>query len=212
MHSLLPLLLGKVYIVRYTVYNTPIIKQFLVALSFIGLKLAGWKLEGTPPSELKFVVIAAPHTSNWDFVITLAMAFVLKFDMYWMGKSTIFKGIAGPIMRWLGGIPVNRSASTNLVQQTIEAFDRHDQLIVVIPPEGTRSRVEKWKTGFYYIAVGAKVPIGLGFLDYKRKVGGFGPTFYPSGDIEKDFAEIHRFYANISGRYADQSYIKPSSK
>ena len=183
-----------------------------MALSFIGLKLTGWKLEGTPPSELKYVVIAAPHTSNWDFVITLAMAFVLKFDMYCMGKITIFKGIAGPIMRWLGGIPVNRSASTNLVQQTIEAFNRHDRLIVVIPPEGTRSRVQKWKTGFYYIAVGAKVPIGLGFLDYKNKVGGFGPTFYPSGDIEKDCAEIHRFYANITGRYPDQSYIQPSSK
>ncbi len=192
---------------RRTVYNTPVIKQILTAVSWLGLKLAGWKLEGQPPPEKKYVLIAVPHTTNWDFPITLAMAFLFKFDIFWMGKDSLFKGAFGPVMRWLGGIPVNRSASSNLVQQTIDAFNANDKLVITIPPEGTRSRVEKWKTGFYYIAHGANVPIALGFLDYKRKVGGFLPTFYPTGNADKDIAEIRKFYANISGLRADQCHI-----
>lgn len=192
---------------RRTVYNTPILNHFLTAVSWIGLKLAGWTLSGQPPVEKKYVLIAVPHTTNWDFPITLAMAFLFKFDIFWMGKDSLFSGPAGPIMRWLGGIPVNRSASSNLVQQTIEAFNANDKLVITIPPEGTRSRVDKWKTGFYYIAVGANVPIALGFLDYKRKVGGFGPTFYPTGDAEKDIAAIRLFYKDISGLYEDQCHI-----
>ena len=192
---------------RRTVYNTPVIKQILTAVSWLGLKLAGWKLEGQPPLEKKYVLIAVPHTTNWDFPITLAMAFLFKFDIFWMGKDSLFKGASGPVMRWLGGIPVNRSASSNLVQQTIDTFNAHDKLVITIPPEGTRSRVEQWKTGFYYIALGAKVPIALGFLDYKRKVGGFLPTFYTTGNADKDIAEIRKFYANISGLRADQCHI-----
>jgi 1-acyl-sn-glycerol-3-phosphate acyltransferase len=193
--------------VRRTVYNTPIIRPLLVLLSRLGLRLAGWKLSGAPPTERKYVLIAVPHTSNWDFPITLAIAFVFGFDLFWMGKDSLFRGPAGPIMRWLGGISVNRSASNNLVQQMVDAYNSHESLVVAIPPEGTRSRVEKWKTGFYYIAVGANVPIALGFLDYKRKVGGFLPTFYPTGDAEKDIAEIRKQYAGIEGHKADQCHI-----
>lgn len=192
---------------RRTVYNTPVLKQILTTVSWLGLKLAGWKLSGRPPVEKKYVLIAVPHTTNWDFPITLAMAFLFKFDIFWMGKDSLFAGPAGPIMRWLGGIPVNRSESSNLVQQTIDAFNANDELVVTIPPEGTRSRVEKWKTGFYYIALGAKVPIALGFLDYKHKIGGFGPTFYPTGDVDKDIAEIRRFYKDIAGLHEDQCHI-----
>ncbi len=192
---------------RRTVYNTPIIRPLLVLLSRLGLRLAGWKLSGAPPTERKYVLIAVPHTSNWDFPITLAIAFVFGFDLFWMGKDSLFRGPAGPIMRWLGGISVNRSASNNLVQQMVDAYNSHESLVVAIPPEGTRSRVEKWKTGFYYIAVGANVPIALGFLDYKRKVGGFLPTFYPTGDAEKDIAEIRKQYAGIEGHKADQCHI-----
>lgn len=193
--------------VRRTVYNTPIVKQILTAISWAGLKLAGWKLTGQPPIEKKYVLIAVPHTSNWDFPITLAMAFLFKFDIFWMGKDSLFKGPAGPIMRWLGGIAVNRSASSNLVQQLVDAFNENDELVIAIPPEGTRSRVDKWKTGFYHIAHGANVPIALGFLDYQRKVGGFGPTFYPTGDVDKDIAEIRQFYKGIAGLYQDQCHI-----
>ena len=98
-------------------------------------------------------------------------------------------------MKWMGGIPIDRSSANNVVQQTIDAFNSNDRLVVTIPPEGTRSKVDKWKTGFYYIAVGAKVPIAMGFLDYQHKVGGFKQTFYPTGDAEKDIAEMRKVYA-----------------
>ncbi len=107
-------------------------------------------------------------------------------------------------MRWMGGIAIDRSSSNNVVEQTIEAFNNNDRLVVTIPPEGTRSKVDKWKTGFYYIAVGAKVPIGLGYLDYKRKVGGFKPTYYPTGDADKDIAEMRKVYTGIAGKFSDQ--------
>nr|WP_285903163.1 lysophospholipid acyltransferase family protein [Alkalimarinus sediminis] len=168
------------------------------------LKLIGWKLEGRPPTEPKYVLIAVPHTSNWDFPITLAMAFIFNFEIFWMGKDSLFKGWKGPVMRWMGGIAIDRSSSNNVVEQTIEAFNNNDRLVVTIPPEGTRSKVDKWKTGFYYIAVGAKVPIGLGYLDYKRKVGGFKPTYYPTGDADKDIAEMRKVYTGIAGKFSDQ--------
>ncbi len=184
-----------------TIYHTPILREIMRGLCWLCLKLTGWKLQGTPPSEPKYVLIAVPHTSNWDFPITLAMAFVLRFDIYWMGKKSLFNGMAGPIMRWLGGIAIDRSKSNNVVDQMIAQFQSHDSLVVAIPPEGTRSQVQKWKTGFYHIAHGAKVPIALGFLDYQRKIGGFGPTFYPTGDFDKDIAEIRAFYHGITGKY-----------
>lgn len=189
---------------RRTFFNTPVIRHFFLALSWIGLKIAGWKLEGLPPKEAKYVLIAVPHTSNWDFPLTLALAFLLRFDIYWMGKDSLFKGPLGPVMRWFGGLPIDRSKANNVVQSTIDAFNHHDRLIVLIPPEGTRSKVAEWKKGFYHIAHGAGVPIGRGFLDYGRKVGGFGPTFYPTGDVDKDIADIQEFYQDITGKYTDQ--------
>lgn len=114
-----------------------------------------------------------------------------------MGKDSLFVGPLGPIMRWLGGIPVYRDRSTNLVQQTIEAYDRSPELVVTIALEGTRSKVKEWKLGFYHIAKGANVPIVLGFMDYNKKIGGFGPVYYPSGDIDKDIPEIKSIYRDI---------------
>ena len=192
---------------RRTIYNTPVIKQVLTAVSWLFLKLIGWKLKGRPPTEPKYVLIAVPHTSNWDFPITLAMAFVFDFEIFWMGKDSLFKGWKGPVMRWMGGIAIDRSSSNNVVEQTIDAFNNNDRLVVTIPPEGTRSKVDKWKTGFYYIALGAKVPVGLGYLDYKHKVGGFKPTFYPTGDVDKDIAEMRKVYAGISGKFSDQCKV-----
>ncbi len=186
---------------RHTVFDTPVVNWVFRQVSKIGLKLTGWKMEGQLPDAPKYVVIAAPHTSNWDFPLTIAMAFVFRIKVFWMGKDSLFRGPMGPIMKWLGGIPVDRSRSTNLVQATIDAFNRNKELIIAIPPEGTRAKVRKWKTGFYHIAHGAKVPIASGFLDFKRKVGGFGPTFMPTGDIEADMAAIKAFYANITGKY-----------
>lgn len=189
---------------RWTIYTTPVIRQIFWVFAWIGIKLSGWKLVGTPPKEKKFVLVAVPHTSNWDFPITLAMAFLFGFRLSWMGKHTLFKGPMGPIMKWLGGIPVDRSKSNNLVDQVVQKINDLDQCAIAIPPEGTRSRTEKWKTGFYYISTGANVPIGLAFLDYSKKKGGFGPTFYPTGDIEKDIEQMQDFYKGIMGKNADQ--------
>ncbi len=185
-----------------TIYNTPVIRPLLKLLSITSLKLTGWKLEGHLPAEPKYVLVGAPHTSNWDVPISLAMAFVFGFDMHWMVKDSLFKSWRGPLMKWLGGIPINRSSKNNMVAQTIDKFNRNDRLVIAVPPEGTRARVEKWKTGFYYIAMGAKVPIALAFLDYKRKTGGFLSTFYPTGDATADIREIRSRYVGIRGKYA----------
>ncbi len=192
---------------RSTIYNTPILRHIIVLLCQFFLKVRGWKLQGKAPTEHKYVLIAVPHTSNWDFPLALAMAFVYRFDMHWMGKDSLFKGWRGPIMRWMGGIPITRSSSNNVVDQTIEAFNANDHLVIAIPPEGTRSRVDKWKTGFYYIALGAKVPIALAFLDYKRKTGGFLSMFHPTGDVETDIALIRACYSGISGKYSNQCVV-----
>ncbi len=183
-----------------TLFNTPIISPLLKLLSRLGLKLVGWKTEGTAPVEKNFVLIAAPHESNIDLVLLLTFAFVLDFKLYWMGKDSLFKGPLGPIMRWCAGVPVDRSKANNLVDQMVEKFDEIGELVLTVPPEGTRSKVKRWKTGFYYIAVGAKVPIALGFLDYAKKTGGLGPICYPCGDIDKDLKTIQGFYDQKVGR------------
>lgn len=193
---------------KLTMYNTPILRHLVVPLCHFCLKVSGWKLQGKPPTAPKYVLIAVPHTSNWDFPLALAIAFVYGFDMHWMGKDSLFKGWRGPIMRWMGGIPITRSSSNNVVVQTIEAFEASDRLVIAVPPEGTRSKVDKWKTGFYYIALGAKVPIALAFLDYKRKTGGFLSVFQPTGDAEKDIATMRASYSGISGKYASQCNVE----
>ncbi|MFZ6734406.1 lysophospholipid acyltransferase family protein [Undibacterium sp. Ji42W] len=187
-----------------TIFETPIINTFMRWLSIIGLKLAGWKVEGIVPAEQKYVLIAAPHTSNWDFPVTLMVCFALRLRVYWMGKSSLFPPVLGHVMRWLGGIPVDRSKSGNLVQGTVDAFHANQRLTVIVPPEGTRGKVTHWKTGFYYIALGASVPIALGYLDFKRKAGGIGKMFTVSGDIETDMAQIREFYCDISGKNPQQ--------
>ena len=168
------------------------------------LKALGWRVEGETPSIRKFVIIAAPHTSNWDFPITLAVAFALKVKIYWMGKAAMFRWPFGGLLRWLGGIPIDRSRSHNVVDQSVQAFQERDHLIMVVPPEGTRKKVSYLKTGFYHIARGAGVPIVLGFLDYRRKAGGIGPTFFPTGRIEEDMLQIRAYYATITGKRQSQ--------
>ncbi|MBU0651926.1 MAG: lysophospholipid acyltransferase family protein [Proteobacteria bacterium] len=177
--------------------------KFMAWTGLIFLKMLGWRVEGEIPDIKKFVIIAAPHTSNWDFSITLAITFALIIKIYWMGKAVIFRWPFGAAFRWLGGIPIDRSQTHNMVEQSVRAFNERDKLIMVIPPEGTRKKVSYWKTGFYHIARGANIPIVLGFLDYRRKAGGIGPTFYHTGRIEEDMLEIKTFYATIAGKRQD---------
>jgi 1-acyl-sn-glycerol-3-phosphate acyltransferase len=185
-----------------TLFDTPLVNTLLRAVSRSFLRLNGWKVEGSLPLEArKCVLIAAPHTSNWDLPYTLMVAFVLNLNIYWMGKHSLFAFPFGPVMRWLGGIAVDRSRSTNLVSASAMALKAADGPVqLVVPPEGTRGRTTHWKTGFYYIALEAGVPIVLAYMDYARKVSGLGPVFVPTGDVDADMAEIKRFYAGVKGR------------
>jgi 1-acyl-sn-glycerol-3-phosphate acyltransferase len=191
---------------NYTIFDTPVIKTIIRWISILMLKISGWRTEGFLPDIPKFVMIAAPHTSNWDLPIMLFVAFKLKGKIYWMGKDAMFKKPFSRLFKWLGGIPIDRSRSHNMVEQMIEKFNQWDRLILTIPPSGTRKRVSQWKTGFYHIAFGADVPIALGFLDYKRKVGGIGPVMTPSGEIEEDMGIIRAFYSTVTGKYPDKTF------
>lgn len=190
---------------NYTVFDTPVVRTFFRILSILILKLAGWKVSGHVPDIPKFVMIAAPHTSNWDLPYTLFVAFAMKVKIYWMGKKELFRPPFGPLLRWLGGIPIDRSKSNGVVGQSIQQLQDAEKLVLTVPPTGTRRKVMHWKTGFYHIAHGAGVPIVLGFLDYGRKMGGVGPLFYPTGDINADMKEIQAFYKDIQGRNQVQS-------
>lgn len=196
-----------------TIFDTPIVNTVLRTGSLAFLKAAGWKIEGSLPQGVtKCVLIAAPHTSNWDLPYTLMVAFALRLQIYWMGKSGIFSFPFGPIMRWLGGIAVNRSQASNLVDSCAQELVKADGSVhLVVPPEGTRSKTRYWKTGFYYIALQAQVPIVMAYMDYSRKVSGLGPLFVPSGDIDKDMVAIKAFYAPFKGKNADQFETPPES-
>lgn len=173
---------------------------FSQALVLAGLRMKSWKLSVTLPASPKFVVIGAPHTSNWDLLSALFLKFGTGLNMRWIAKDSAFRWPLGGVLRRLGGIPVNRRSSNNFVAQIVEAFNRSDDLVVAIAPEGTRSKSHYWKTGFYYIALGARVPIALGFVDYGQKTIGIGPNFMPSGDIQADFHNIKEFYSGMKGR------------
>ena len=185
-----------------TLFSTPVVNTVLRACSRAFLRLNGWRVEGAlPASARRCVLIAAPHTSNWDLPYTLMVGFALDLNLYWMGKASLFRAPFGPLMRWLGGIAVDRSRSNNLVAASAQALrEGEGPLQLVVPPEGTRGKVRHWKTGFYFIAMQAEVPIVLAFMDYGRKVGGIGPEFTPSGDVDEDMVRIKRFYAGVQGR------------
>jgi 1-acyl-sn-glycerol-3-phosphate acyltransferase len=189
-----------------TIFTTPIVNTVLRGVSLAFLKLTGWTVEGSlPPEGTKSVLIAAPHTSNWDLPYTLMVAFALRLNPYWMGKQSLFKPPFRGVMMWLGGIPVNREQATNLVTASAEAIRQADgPLQLIVPPEGTRSKTRYWKTGFYYIALGAGVPIVMAYMDYAQKRSGLGPVFHPTGNIEEDMLAVKAFYAPFKGKNADQ--------
>jgi 1-acyl-sn-glycerol-3-phosphate acyltransferase len=164
------------------------------------LRLAGWRIDGALPDRPKLVVLAAPHSSNWDFVLGIAVVFALRLDIRFIGKAELFRGPLGPLMRWLGGLPVDRRRPEGFVEQTVAMFAERDHLLLAVAPEGTRKPVKKWKSGFYRIAVGAGVPIVPGFFDNGRKAIGFGPALVPSGNAEADIEKLRSFYAPIRRR------------
>ncbi len=179
-------------------------------LSKFFLWLFGWKIEGViPEGEKKAVIIAAPHTSMWDFVFGRLPYFVLDVDVKYLIKSEMFVWPYGRLLRKLGGIPVDRKKSGNTVDQVARLFRESESLYVIITPEGTRALVKNWKRGFYYIAEKAGVPIALGFLDYKKKTGGIGKMLYPSGDFKKDLEIIEDFYKDKSAKHPEKFNLSP---
>ena len=189
-----------------TIFSTPVVDSLLRAGSVLFLRVTGWQVQGAlAPEARKSVFIAAPHTSNWDLPYTLMVAFALGLDIRWMGKASLFRWPFGWFMRWLGGIPVDRSRSNDMVAASALALtEAPGAMQLIVPPEGTRGRTRYWKTGFYYIAAAARVPIVMAYMDYERKVSGLGPIFVPTGDIEADMARIKAFYAPFKGRNAAQ--------
>ncbi|HRH63003.1 MAG TPA: 1-acyl-sn-glycerol-3-phosphate acyltransferase [Bacteroidia bacterium] len=167
-------------------------------------RLKGWKI-GTPlPSDLKkCIVLAAPHTSNWDFVYGIVSVHLFKLKINYLAKRELFVWPIKNIFLQSGGIPVERKGHHHLVENMIELIKSRDSIILAIPPEGTRKAVKKWKTGFYHMAIGANVPVVLGYIDYKTRTAGFGPALFMSGDKEKDAKLIRSFYEKIQAKYPE---------
>jgi len=185
-----------------TIYDTPILSPILKFLSHAVLRLVGWRKGGPLPDVDKCIVIGAPHTSNWDLPLVLTLALAYGAPMHWMAKKSVFRWPFGGICRWMGGIPVDRSKRCGAVEQTAQLFRNSEKLKIVISPEGTRG-VSTWKTGFYYIAYTAGIPIVPAFLDYRTKRGGLTEPFYPTGDIVKDMEFFRDFYGRITARYPE---------
>lgn len=168
------------------------------------LDALGWEVEGTIPSVPKYVLVAAPHTTNWDLPITLGVGWVLGIVPAWAGKHTLFEGPFGWFFRGLGGVSIDRRKKLDQVQQLVEMFSARDEMILIIAPEGTRGHTAYWKSGFYWVARGARVPIALGYLDYARRRGGISEPFMPSDNIEDDVERIRTFYANVTGKHPER--------
>ena len=169
-------------------------------LASVSLRLTGWRVEGEPPSEPKFVALGVPHTSNWDGLLLVAIAQSIELPIAWMIKGSWVRGPMGVLLRSVGAIAIDRSKANNVVDAMVREFQVRDQLALVIPPAGTRKRGEHWKSGFYHIACGADVPVIPTYLDYRRKCAGFGPALRMTGDMTTDMDRIREFYAD--GRYA----------
>lgn len=184
---------------KRTIFNSPWITPFLRALAGLLMRLAGWKVEGSLPDLPKFVVVGAPHTSNWDFVLFLGAAFLLRVNARFLGKAELFRPPFGFFFYWCGGTPVDRSKPNGLVEQIVKAIQDAPEFILVVTPEGTRGRVDSWKSGFYHIARGAGIPIVPAYPDGKRKVVGVGAPFALTGDPEKDMRDIQAYFAKYEG-------------
>jgi 1-acyl-sn-glycerol-3-phosphate acyltransferase len=172
------------------------------------LRLFGWRTSGNLPEGIsQAVMIVAPHTSYWDFVVGRLTFWASGVKIRVLIKSEVFFFPLGPFLKWLGGVPVARGRKNNMIDQVVDLFRENKDLVVVITPEGTRRMVKQWKKGFYKIASEAKVPIALAFIDYSKKAGGVGPLIHPSGDFKRDMQEILNFYRGMTGRHPDRFFL-----
>lgn len=170
-------------------------------LGTLYMRLSGWRIVGGAPEVRKFVLVATPHTSNWDLPVVLALTWVLGLRIHWLGKKQLFRWPFGWFMRLLGGVSVDRSAPQGTVTQVAEAFRGRDEFVLLIPAEGTRSRAEYWKSGFYYIAKQAEVPLVLGRLDWGPKTGMLDEPLWPSDDVLADMDRVRAFYDGTTAKF-----------
>ena len=168
------------------------------------LRITGWDFDGGAPREPRYVLVAAPHTSNWDFAYFIAICTILDVKISWMGKHVLFRPPLGWLMRRLGGLPIVRHKRGDVVSQMAHAFQESERVALAVAVEGTRKRTPHWKSGFYHIARAANVPILLGYLDYGRCRGGFGPAIHLTGDISSDMDRIRAFYADKVARHPEK--------
>ncbi|MFT6845177.1 MAG: 1-acyl-sn-glycerol-3-phosphate acyltransferase [Flavobacteriales bacterium] len=171
--------------------------------------IQGWKISNWNVGDLKkYVIIALPHTSNWDFIIAIAVFKHLKIPMKFTIKDSWLKFPFGHIVKPLGAIGIKRNLASGMVNYMADLITNHPtEIALVVTPEGTRSKVEKWKTGFYHIALKANLPIALGYVDYAKKEAGVAKLIYPSGDIKKDMEEIIAFYKTITPKHPEGSHL-----
>jgi len=176
--------------------------------SFLGrliLTILGWKSDYLKEFQVdKFVIIAAPHTSNWDLVYAMAVFWKFKIPVKYFIKDSFTKGLHGVIFKAMGAIGVDRSKTGNLVHHAAASIQKMDKVALMVPAEGTRSKVKKWKTGFYHIAKKANVPVALGYLDYENKVAGVGQLIKLTNNFEEDMKKIETFYKDIKGKHPEK--------
>jgi 1-acyl-sn-glycerol-3-phosphate acyltransferase len=192
---------------KTTIFNTPILSGIYHYLAKIMMRLAGWRVEGTLPDLPKFVLIGAPHTSNWDFVLFLGVIFSLRANVRFMGKAELFRFPIGWFFRYCGGVPVDRKKSTGLVEQMVKVSNESEKFILTIAPEGTRHHVQEWKRGFYHIAKSAGIPIVIAVVDGRHKTVRIGQVFHPTDDIEADIKSIQQVFTGVVGIHPRRKYI-----
>ena len=190
-----------------TIFNTPILSSLYHHYAKFMMRWYGWQVEGKLPDIPKFILIGAPHTSNWDFVLFLGVIFSLRANVRFMAKAEAFRFPFGWFFRYCGGVPVDRRKSTGLVEQMIKECNESEKFILTIAPEGTRHQVVEWKRGFYHIAKGAGIPIVMAVVDGKHKTVRIEQVFHPTDDMEIDIKTIQGYFAGIVGINPRRKYI-----
>ncbi len=192
---------------KTTIFNTPILSFIFHRLAKLIMRLVGWRVDGKLPNLPKFVLIGAPHTSNWDFVLFLGVIFSLRANVHFMGKAELFRFPIGWFFYYCGGVPVDRKKSTGLVDQMVQASKESERFILTIAPEGTRHQVAEWKRGFYHIAKSAGIPIVMAVVDGKHKTVRVGQVFHPTDDMETDMKTIQGVFEGVVGINPRRKYI-----
>ncbi len=192
---------------KTTIFNTPILSTFLRLTTNLILRLVGWRVEGKLPDLPKFILIAGPHTSNWDFLMFLGVIFHLKANVKFMGKAELFRNPFGWFFYWCGGIPVDRKKSQGLVEQMVDACGKSDKFILTIAPEGTRYKVSDWKMGFYHIAKNAGIPVAMAIVDGANKTMHVGQVFHLTENMDADIKTIKGFFNGMVGINPRKKYI-----